>query len=66
VGWQARMDEQAGLQEHQRTASVPPEPPPPTPPTSDLGVGQEGWGCHIEAAASSRGSKGKLKRVELV
>ena len=26
VGWQARMDEQAGLQEHQRTALVPPNP----------------------------------------
>lgn len=36
------MDEQAGLQEHQRTASVPPPKftttTPPHPPTAEVGV----------------------------
>ncbi|KAK2853930.1 hypothetical protein Q5P01_006591 [Channa striata] len=59
------MDEQAGLQEHQRTASVPPNPPPTPrrrstqPPTPELGVSQghrqSGRDCRTESAASNRG-----------
>lgn len=65
MGWQARMDEQAGLQEHQRTASVPPNPPavPPYHPRQSWE-----WARARRARAAtahSTGSEPKLKSSEL-
>lgn len=62
VGWQARMDEQAGLQEHQRTASVPPNPhatPPNHPRQSQESAGATGkkaGAATLRLQRSSRGS----------
>lgn len=54
VGWQARMDEQAGLQEHQRTAPVPPNRHTQTSTPGSLARGLPHWCC-------SRGSEWNLK-----
>lgn len=61
VGWQARMDEQAGLQEHQRTASVPPNPhatPPNHPRQSRESAGATGKKARAATRRLQRSSRG--------
>ncbi|KAK5874089.1 hypothetical protein PBY51_019067 [Eleginops maclovinus] len=64
------MDEQAGLQEHQRTASVPPNPST-TPPNhqrqnweSARSTGRKAWAATPRLQLQRQ--RGKVKGIELV